>query len=52
MAERPLNTHNITLSGHVTDKNGDPLVGATVHLKNTTHEVFTDKYGVFTFLTG
>lgn len=47
-----VNTHNITLTGHVTDKNGDPLVGATVHLQNTTHEVFTDKYGVFTFLTG
>jgi len=46
------NNHNITLTGHVTDKNDVPLVGATVHLKGTTHEVFTDKYGVFTFITG
>jgi TonB-linked SusC/RagA family outer membrane protein len=46
------NTHNITLTGHVMDKNGAPLAGATVHLKGTTHEVFTDRYGVFTFITG
>ena len=47
-----VNNHNITLTGHVTDKNDAPLAGATVHLKGTTHEVFTDRYGVFTFITG
>ena len=46
------NNHNITLTGHVTDKTGAALPGATVHLKGTTHEVFTDRYGVFTFVTG
>jgi len=43
---------NIILSGKVFDKAGVPLVGATVHIKGTTHEVLTDKNGEFRFLTG
>ena len=46
------NTDNIALTGKVTDKDGVALPGATVHLKNTTHEVSTDRDGVFRFLTG
>ncbi len=29
-----------------------PLAGATVHIKGTTHEVVTDDKGQFNFLTG
>ncbi|HSB94296.1 MAG TPA: SusC/RagA family TonB-linked outer membrane protein [Flavitalea sp.] len=44
---------NITLSGRVLDKStNDPLSGATVHIKGTTHEVTTDERGHFNFLTG
>jgi TonB-linked SusC/RagA family outer membrane protein len=43
---------NITLVGKVLDKSDAPLVGATVHIKGTTHEVITDKNGEFRFLTG
>jgi TonB-linked SusC/RagA family outer membrane protein len=43
---------NITLLGKVLDKSEAPLVGATVHIKGTTHEVVTDKNGEFRFLTG
>jgi len=46
------NNQNITLTGHVADKSGARLVGATVHLKGTTHEVYTDRNGVFTFIAG
>ena len=44
---------NITLSGRVLDKStNEPLAGATVHIKGTTHEVTTDERGHFNFLTG
>jgi TonB-dependent starch-binding outer membrane protein SusC len=43
---------NISLTGRVIDKNGAPLVGATIHLNGTTHEVLTDRNGVFRFVTG
>jgi TonB-dependent starch-binding outer membrane protein SusC len=47
------NNNNIKLSGRVIDKaTNQPLVGATVHLKGTTHEVLTDEKGYFNFLTG
>jgi TonB-dependent starch-binding outer membrane protein SusC len=46
------NDHNINLTGAIVDKTGQPLFGATVHLKNTTHEVLTDRNGIFRFLTG
>jgi TonB-dependent starch-binding outer membrane protein SusC len=46
------NNQNINLTGTVTDKNDAPLAGATVHIKGTTHEVVTDRNGVFRFLTG
>jgi TonB-linked SusC/RagA family outer membrane protein len=45
--------NNITLFGRVTDaKSKEPLAGATVHIKGTTHEVLTDTHGEFRFLTG
>jgi TonB-dependent starch-binding outer membrane protein SusC len=45
--------NNLTLIGKVYDsKTGVTLPGATVHIKGTTHEVFTDKEGEFRFLTG
>ncbi|MCU7552691.1 TonB-dependent receptor [Chitinophagaceae bacterium LB-8] len=44
---------NITLTGKVIDEaTKQPLSGATVHIKGTTHEVITDDRGVFGFLTG
>lgn len=46
------NNDNITLLGKVLDKSDVPLIGATVHIKGTTHEVVTDKNGEFRFLTG
>ncbi|HTJ14929.1 MAG TPA: TonB-dependent receptor [Dinghuibacter sp.] len=46
------NDHNITLTGTVVDRTGQPLYGATVHLQHTTHEVLTDRGGRFRFLTG
>jgi TonB-linked SusC/RagA family outer membrane protein len=47
------NKDNITITGRVyDDKTGVGLPGATVHLKNTTHEVQTDQDGRFRFLTG
>jgi TonB-linked SusC/RagA family outer membrane protein len=50
---RAQNNNNLTITGKVYDeKTGTGLPGATVHLKNTTHEVVTDKDGVFRFLTG
>jgi TonB-linked SusC/RagA family outer membrane protein len=45
--------NNINLSGRVLDKStNQPLGGATVHIKGTTHEVVTDEKGNFYFLTG
>src|SRR5882762_3491064 len=45
--------NNLDITGKVYDgKTGVGLPGATVHLKNTTHEVVTDKDGRFRFLTG
>jgi TonB-dependent starch-binding outer membrane protein SusC len=44
---------NISLSGRIIDeKTNAPLAGATIHLKNTTHEIQTDGKGEFKFLTG
>src|SRR6478735_7466562 len=46
------NHNNRTLSGRVVDKTtNQPLIGATVHIKGTTHEVLTDDKGYFNFLT-
>src|SRR6186713_2827168 len=45
--------HNITIAGKVVDeRTGEVLSGATVHIRNTTHEVVTDEQGEFHFLTG
>lgn len=45
--------NNITLSGKVVEATSrTPLIGATVHIKGTTHEVVTDNRGEFKFLTG
>jgi TonB-linked SusC/RagA family outer membrane protein len=47
------NKDNISLSGRVFDRiTNQPLAGATVKLKGTTHEVVTDNNGNFYFLTG
>ena len=44
---------NISISGTVVDATTrEPLVSATVRLKNTTHQVLTDEKGGFKFLTG
>jgi len=44
---------NSVFSGTVTDsKTHAPLEGATVQLKGTTHQVFTDNHGKFYFKTG
>ena len=46
-------TKNVELVGRVVDeKTGDPLPGAVVHIKGTTHEVAADNNGEFRFLTG
>ncbi|GGB24708.1 SusC/RagA family TonB-linked outer membrane protein [Puia dinghuensis] len=46
-------TKNVALVGRVSDeKTGDPLPGAVVHIKGTTHEVATDNNGEFRFITG
>src|SRR5882757_8673153 len=53
LSARAQNSNNLTITGKVYDeKTGTGLPGATVHLKNTTHEVVTDKDGQFRFLTG
>lgn len=45
--------NNITIKGKVVDAaTGQPLAGATVHIKATTHEVVTNNKGEFNFLTG
>jgi len=47
------NQDNITLSGVVIDaQTKTPLPGATVHIKNTTHDGLTNDKGEFNFLTG
>ncbi len=44
---------NITLSGVVIDaQTKTPLPGATIHIKNTTHDGVTNDKGEFNFLTG
>jgi len=46
-------TKNVELVGRVTDeKTGDPLPGAVIHIKGTTHEVLSDNNGEFKFITG
>ena len=46
-------TKNVELTGRVTDeKTGDPLPGAVVHIKGTTHEVVAGNDGEFRFITG
>ena len=46
-------TKNVELVGRVVDeKTGDPLPGAVVHIKGTTHEVAADNNGEFKFVTG
>ncbi|MBS1599070.1 MAG: TonB-dependent receptor [Bacteroidetes bacterium] len=45
-------TNNVALFGRVIDeKTKEPLAGAVVHIKNTTHEVLTDGNGEFKFIT-
>lgn len=44
---------NSRLSGRIVDgKSGDPIPGATVQIKGTTHGVATDGEGRFAFVTG
>ncbi len=44
---------NVSISGVVQDEhNHEPLSGATVHIKGTTHEVLTNEKGEFKFVTG
>jgi len=46
-------TTNVSLWGRVIDeKTKEPLAGATVHIKGTTHEVLTNNDGEFKFITG
>ncbi|MBN9385615.1 MAG: TonB-dependent receptor [Chitinophagaceae bacterium] len=46
-------TTNVSLWGRVIDeKTREPLAGATIHIKGTTHEVLTDNEGEFKFITG
>ncbi|HWK04270.1 MAG TPA: TonB-dependent receptor [Puia sp.] len=45
--------NNVSLYGRVVDeKTKDPLAGAVVHIKGTTHEVVADQNGEFKFITG
>jgi TonB-linked SusC/RagA family outer membrane protein len=44
---------NVSLWGRVIDeKSKEPLAGAVVHIKGTTHEVLTNNDGEFKFVTG
>jgi len=46
-------TTNVSLWGRVIDeKTKEPLSGAVVHIKGTTHEVITNNDGEFKFITG
>ena len=40
-----------TLKGHVTDENGEPLIGATVNVKGTEERTVTDIDGNYTLRT-
>lgn len=45
--------NNVSIDGTVIDEQShEPLAGATVHIKGTTHEVTTNDRGEFHFLTG
>ncbi|MHA4810040.1 SusC/RagA family TonB-linked outer membrane protein [Flavitalea flava] len=45
--------HNVSLLGRVVDeKTKEPLSGAVIHIKGTTHEVIADNSGEFKFITG
>lgn len=45
--------NNISLYGRVIDeKTKEPLAGAVIHIKGTTHEVVADQNGEFKFITG
>ena len=47
------NQNNVTINGTVIDEQShEPLAGATVHIRGTTHEVVTNDRGEFHFLTG
>src|SRR6218665_644921 len=53
MAQNTDATINSTLSGQVLDeKTNEPLIGASVQIKGTTHGVITDAEGKFYFKTG
>ncbi|MGX5819593.1 SusC/RagA family TonB-linked outer membrane protein [Chitinophaga lutea] len=44
---------NSTLSGQVVDRQTrEPLPGAAIHIKGTTHRVVADEHGKFNFVTG
>src|SRR5262245_31776876 len=48
-APRP---NTVSFSGKVVgERSNENLAGATVHIQGSTHEVITDKKGVFTFIT-
>lgn len=52
-SQNATSTINSVLHGRVTDlKNGTPLAGASIVIKNTTHSVVTDGAGKFVFRTG
>src|SRR5260221_2791229 len=45
-------TNNVSLWGRVIDeKTKEPLAGAVIHIKGTTHEVLTNNDGEFKFIT-
>ena len=45
--------NNVQLVGRVIDdRTKEPLAGAVVHIKGTTHNVATNEEGAFTFVTG
>src|SRR5438046_1409202 len=47
------NSNNVLLVGKVSDeKTKEPLPGAVVHIKGTTHNVVANEEGEFTFITG
>ncbi|MFY0255692.1 SusC/RagA family TonB-linked outer membrane protein [Chitinophaga sp. 30R24] len=52
-AHKTVVQNNISLSGRLIDaKNQQPIGGALVHIKGTTHEVQSGVNGEFSFLTG
>lgn len=52
-SQNPTSTINSVLHGTIIDsKKGEPLEGASVSIRNTTHSVLTDRNGKFTFRTG